>query len=361
MADANWRIYMLGRLQARREQRTLNHLSMRRVGALLACLTLRAPHPVPREELLKLLWPEVAGSIARNRFSVLLCSLRQHLEPAGTPPEAVLLAGRHTVQLLPAAFTSDYHDFLRAFPAAQRAQSENESIGHLETAAALYQGELLAARIEGEMGHGAVQTRRIVRPMTRRVSGQAEGQPAGAGSLPPRLTRFFGREQELYALKSLLAPNGSTRLVTLLGPGGTGKTRLAVESAEQLKAVYSGRVYFAPLAELSDTNHVGSVIARTLHLRPNPGHDPLSQALAVFNQAPSLLVLDNLEQLLPDAGPLIGHLLAEAPTQSNVLVKRGSEWHTPDRMAINVDHIVFTEPVSAGSQLEKLIKQQKSE
>jgi hypothetical protein len=47
-------------------------------------------------------------------------------------------------------------------------------------------------------------------------------------------------------------------------------------------------------------------------------------------------------------------------TQSNVLVKRGTEWHAPDRMAINVDHIVFTEPVSTGSQLEKLIAQQKS-
>jgi predicted ATPase/DNA-binding SARP family transcriptional activator len=423
MAEASWRINMLGRLQARWEQQTLNHLSMRRVGALLACLALRAPHPVPREELLELLWPDVSSPVARNRLSVLLSALRQHLEPAGVSPESVLLAERHTVQLLPTAFTSDYHDLLTALHAAKSAPDDAAAIAHLENAIALYQGELLAgfydewilterarlaalhyqalrelsvrlvrtdaperaidyarlavtaepldeeahcdlirlyrkigqpstalrqyeqltkllreelraapsaaarelaAQIEGEMGHGATQTKRIVRPMMPRAAALPERAPNVPDSLPPRLTRFFGREEEMLALKSLLAPDGSTRLLTLLGPGGTGKTRLAVETAEQLKTVYSGRVYFAALADISDTNHIGSVIARTLRLRPTPGLDPLSQALAVLNQASSLLVLDNLEQLLPDAGPLIEHLLGEATTLRCLITSRRS-------------------------------------
>lgn len=144
MAETSWRITMLGRLHAQSSEQKLNHLSMRRVGALLACLTLRAPHPVPREELLELLWPEADSQVARNRLSVLLSALRQHLEPAGTPPESVLLAERHTLQLHPIAFTSDYHDFLNALQAAKGAQSEDAAIAFLENAVALYQGELLA-------------------------------------------------------------------------------------------------------------------------------------------------------------------------------------------------------------------------
>ncbi|MCW3051110.1 MAG: DNA-binding transcriptional activator of the family [Chthonomonadales bacterium] len=423
MAEAFWRITLLGRLHARSEEHTLNHLSMRRVGALLACLVLRAPHPVPREKLLELLWPEVAGPVARNRLSVLLSALRPHLEPPGTPAESVLLAERLTVQLHPNTFTSDYHDFLHALQAAKKTENDGDAIAFLENACALYQGELLAGfydewilterarlttlryqalrelsqrltridaperaidyarlavaaepldeeahcdlirlyrrigqpstalrqyeqltrllreelhavpskparelagQIEREMGHGAAPTRRIVRPMTPRASEPSDIGPAIADSLPARLTRFFGRDEELSMLKALLAPDGAARLVSLLGPGGTGKTRLGVETAEQLKPLYSGRVYFAALAEISDTNHIGSVIARTLRLRPTPGLDPLSQALAVLNQAPSLLVLDNLEQVLPDAGALIAHLLAEAPTLRCLVTSRRS-------------------------------------
>jgi predicted ATPase len=95
-----------------------------------------------------------------------------------------------------------------------------------------------------------------------------------------------------------------------------------VETAEQLKPVYADRVFFGALADITDANHIGSVIARALRLRPTPGFDPLSQALAVLNQAPSLLVLDNLEQLLPDAGPLIEHLLGEVSTLRCLITSR---------------------------------------
>lgn len=85
----------------------------------------------------------------------------------------------------------------------------------------------------------------------------------------------------------------------------------------------------------------------------------LSNGLAYFGKVESrdahFLVLTDVYYVQTRTGPGA----KGQPTQSNVLVKRGSEWHAPDRMAINIDHIVFTEPVSAGSQLEKLIEQQK--
>src|SRR5258708_4374716 len=97
MSERQWRIYLFGRLQAQSEQKTLNHLSMRRIGALLACLALRAPHPVPREELLDLLWPEESLDVARNRLRVLLSALRPLLEPPDTTPGSVLAAERKAV------------------------------------------------------------------------------------------------------------------------------------------------------------------------------------------------------------------------------------------------------------------------
>ena len=97
MHEGHWRIYLLGRLQAQSAQQTLNHLSMRRIGALLACLVMRAPHPVPREELLALLWPEEPVEIAQNRLRVLLSALRKHLEPAGAAPGSVLTTERNWV------------------------------------------------------------------------------------------------------------------------------------------------------------------------------------------------------------------------------------------------------------------------
>src|SRR5579863_6221177 len=100
MAEGQWRIYLLGRLQAQSAQTTLVHFSARRIGMLLAKLVLRSPHPVDREELLALLWPEGELDASRNRLRALLSNLRGHLEPGGLEAGSVLQADRATVRLL---------------------------------------------------------------------------------------------------------------------------------------------------------------------------------------------------------------------------------------------------------------------
>jgi predicted ATPase/DNA-binding SARP family transcriptional activator/Tfp pilus assembly protein PilF len=142
--------------------------------------------------------------------------------------------------------------------------------------------------------------------------------------LPPRLTRFFGREEEISALSALLSPAAPDRLVSLLGPGGVGKTRLAVEVAERMLADYPGRVYFVPAADLFSVQQMGEALLAALRRRPTDGTEPLSLALALLGEAPALLVLDNLEHLLPEMGPLITQMLTDLDSLRILVTSRRS-------------------------------------
>jgi predicted ATPase/class 3 adenylate cyclase len=125
---------------------------------------------------------------------------------------------------------------------------------------------------------------------------------ATAGELPSRLTSFIGRDAELDELTDLLAER---RLVTLTGPGGIGKTSLAVETARQVADGFADGAWFVPLADVEDPGLVRSVIARTIGLFDGPG----------------LLVLDNLERLL-DASGDVADLLATSPGSRVIVTSR---------------------------------------
>src|SRR5205085_1488630 len=89
------------------------------------------------------------------------------------------------------------------------------------------------------------------------------------------------------------APEPSTRLVTLTGPGGTGKTRLAIETARRLVEACSGAVWFVPLAELADPGLVPEAVLGALGEEPSPDRPALEQAAEILSRQPSLLILDN--------------------------------------------------------------------
>lgn len=132
--------------------------------------------------------------------------------------------------------------------------------------------------------------------MTRREFPALRAERAHAGNLPLQFTRFFGREKELSTLEALLL-DLSVRLVTMTGPGGTGKSRLAVEAAGRLVDSFAGRVWFVPLAELSDPGLVASAILQAMGLEPGE-REPLEQVAAAFSGGRTLLLLDNYEQLV---------------------------------------------------------------
>ena len=126
-------------------------------------------------------------------------------------------------------------------------------------------------------------------------------------SLPLPLTALLGRESEVRTLRHWLAdPSG--RLITLVGPGGVGKTRLALELGRAIADEGTARVVFASLAPIRDAAFVASAIAEALGMADVSAVDLPRRARAACDHA-TLLLLDNFEQVLP-AAPLVADLLA---------------------------------------------------
>jgi len=150
-----------------------------------------------------------------------------------------------------------------------------------------------------------------------------------ANNLPEQPSSFIGRERELAELKVLL---GETRLLTLLGMGGLGKTRLSLQVAAELMADYPDGVWFLDLAPLRDGALVVSEAAQTLGVREEPGR-PLLQTLCAHLKASRVLViLDNCEHLLRPAAQL-AHALLRAARQVTIIASSREALRVPGERA----------------------------
>ncbi|MGH3136333.1 MAG: ATP-binding protein [Gaiellaceae bacterium] len=128
-------------------------------------------------------------------------------------------------------------------------------------------------------------------------------------NLPVPATPFLGREAELADVVELLTGDG-TRLLTLTGPGGTGKTRLALQAAAQASESFPDGVFWVPLAPLRDPELVLPALARTLAVSEEPGTLLEETLVAHLSGKTLLLLLDNVEHLLPPAAQRIAALRA---------------------------------------------------
>jgi predicted ATPase/DNA-binding SARP family transcriptional activator len=423
-----WRIELLGELRVVHGSRVVTRFRSRQTGLLLASLAYHLPRPQRREQLAELLWPESDPSTALANLRNTLRWLRQELEPPGVPAGTVLLADRATLQLNPAAVTTDVTEFEAALAAA-RAGSSAERAQCIAEAVDLYRGELLpgfyddwilqergwlaeryfqalselTSHLErgGEWGRALEYGRRGVRadPLRQEAhrslirlltaAGQREAalcqcaelerlqerdlgdapsdedralastlrkQVASAtpvpeppllsapsaplGNLPLPLDRFFGRRPELARLIALLRPLAAkadgheeqtdervpVRLITLTGAGGSGKTRLALELARRLQQRRNGQApagcWFVPLADLTDPRLVPDKLLDALRLPRHAGSEPLEQVVAALSRQPSLLLLDNMEHLLPEGAVPVRALLERVDTLTVLVTSR---------------------------------------
>jgi predicted ATPase/class 3 adenylate cyclase len=126
-------------------------------------------------------------------------------------------------------------------------------------------------------------------------------------NLPIPATPFLGRRQELESTLTL-ARNTSNRLLTLTGPGGTGKTRLALQLAAELADEFPGGVFWTPLAALRDEAIVPSVVAQALGVEEEAGAD-IGQSIASALTMQTLLLVDNCEHLLDGVGRALAPVL----------------------------------------------------
>lgn len=162
----------------------------------------------------------------------------------------------------------------------------------------------------------------------------AAGRPEWAGRPPAVHTSLVGRREECATVRALLL-RPSARLVTLTGPGGVGKTRLAVQVATNLDTGFEA-IAFVALASVRDPRLVEVTIAGALGLAGPDG--TIADALRNhLRQKSTLLVLDNFEHLL-DAGPVLADLLANCPGLTLLVTSRA-------RLRISAEHVVGVAPL----------------
>jgi len=160
-------------------------------------------------------------------------------------------------------------------------------------------------------------------------------------TLPDPLSSFIGREREIAEVAALV---GEARLVTLTGAGGSGKTRLAIEAARRAATELEIERGFVDLAPKSDSALIDSTVATALGVRPFPPQTMAEALIERLRARPLLLVLDNLEQLLPLGGAKVAELLAATPNL-RVLATSRAPLHVRGEREYRVDPLVETEAV----------------
>ena len=129
-------------------------------------------------------------------------------------------------------------------------------------------------------------------------------------NLPTPVSTFIGRDGEARALKQLIQEN---RLVTITGPGGSGKTRLALRVSHELLGNFNQAVWFIELASLIDSRLIPKKIVSTLKIREQPEQSIMDSLASYLGSRPSLLVIDNCEHLISACAELSHFLLQKCP------------------------------------------------
>src|SRR5215475_11806320 len=174
---------------------------------------------------------------------------------------------------------------------------------------------------------GAVYTHVMARP-SRRV-----------GNLPAEATSFIGRRRELAEVRNKLT---EARLVSLVGPGGVGKTRLAIRAATDLRRGFRGGGWLVELAEVLDPALVSNAVMAALDLRDQAASAPAAILLSYLQDLEVLLVVDNCEHLLEVAGRIVTDMMKAAPGVRVIATSR-------EPLSVPGEHVVPVPPLELPS------------
>ncbi len=199
-----------------------------------------------------------------------------------------------------------------------------------QATAALRQYELFSQHLEDEFGvppsdetatlYEAIKANRLLEPsryIQRHVAKTPDPPPTNPPAktathhLPAQPTPFVERTKDLGTIGQFLT-DADRRLVTLVGPGGMGKTRLALAAAEANKGAFPNGVHFVPLAPLNSADHIASAIIETLEIKSFNPDQPKTQLLDYLATRQLLLIMDNFEHIL-DGVELVVEVLEAAP------------------------------------------------
>ena len=159
------------------------------------------------------------------------------------------------------------------------------------------------------------------------------------GNLPADATSFIGRRRELSEIKQRLA---STRLLSLVGPGGVGKTRLAIRVASELERSFAGGAWLVELAEVREPGLVPDTVMAALDLRAQASTEPLPVLLGHLRDRELLLVIDGSEHLLDAVAELVSSIVTSAPGVRILATSR-------EPLAVAGEHVVPVPPLALPS------------
>jgi predicted ATPase len=315
---AAWRVRLLGGFEIDNGRHRLTRLRSQASMALLARLAMDPGRDHGRDELAALLWPDACPTRARSRLRQTLSLLRVVLEPPGGP--AVLHADHWVLRLRPGALWCD----VLAFEAALARRD-------LVLARKLYRGDLLpgvyaewlederrrlSGRAEGLLAEPLplLPSSTVLRPTTPQADRSDAKLPASA-RLPQPVDAGFGLDTAAAALQDLMATH---RLVTVLGPAGIGKTRLAVQACEAMPQ--AGSVRFVAVAGLRTPAQLLRRLRAVLRVAAGPrGLEHLADRLG---DTPGTLVLDGCESLDADARAWVSAALSRLPALQVLVTSR---------------------------------------
>jgi predicted ATPase/DNA-binding XRE family transcriptional regulator len=199
---------------------------------------------------------------------------------------------------------------------AERAELSIDAVGALEAGQRRHPYPFTVRVLAEALGISEEQRAELVALLPTRVDLPARR----TGSLPSPMTSFLGRERDIATATALLH-DPDTRLLTLVGPGGVGKTRLALRLATEVRELYPDGAWFVSLAPITDPAMVIPAIMQAMRLRGPGDREPRDVLVQALRLREMLLVLDNFEQVA-EASPAIDDLLRACPLVTAVVTSR---------------------------------------
>jgi len=301
---------------------------LRKARELVKLLALAPGHRLHREQVMDVLWRDRDPAAAANNLHQAVYVARRALGAAAIELREELL--RLTAEV----------DVDRLLVAAARARDAGAHAEY-EIALSLYRGELLPEnRYDDWVGERREELAELAEALADELAALGPAVANRLAPVPAATSSFVGRERELGELRALLR---GTRLLTLVGTGGVGKTRLALELAGAAERSHPDGIAVVELAPVSDPALVPDAIADALDVRTLPGQAPIDAVLAYLAPRSLLLVLDNCEHLLGAIGRVSEHLRRCAP-ELTILATSRESLHAPGEVVFRVPSLGIPDP-----------------
>ncbi len=334
----------------------------------MAFLALNPRTDISRERLLELFWPDTDAEHARNRLKTVLSNIRRCVKATGLDPDDCIVANKAVVRwttdtavdALQFAALATHEDAAASQEALQlyrgdflEGDYDDWAVAERERLAALYESvlaravrirrdseaarwllarnqyaeEAYAVLIEAELRAGRSTSATVLVERCRKALSEVDEKPSAAfeerfgyigrrsldvptSNLPRQTTSFVGRDVESSEVKALLT---KSRLVTIVGAGGVGKTRVALHVGAQLRDAFEDGAWFVDLAKVSGADSVVPEIASAFEITSQGFSALFDRVLSHMKHKRLLLIIDNCEHVVGEAARVAGSVLTACP------------------------------------------------